>query len=98
FFQDLRDEITFGKMKWGARNLPRLVCRFSPEEIKDYPTLQQLGTQVMMNFRVGIAGVFTNLYEDGKHHTPFHRDSYGNDVITLSFGETRTMETRRAER
>src|SRR5579883_1382176 len=33
FLQDLRDEITFSKMKWGSRNLPRLVCRIDSKEI-----------------------------------------------------------------
>lgn len=94
FFQDLRDEITFAIMKWRARNLPRLVCRLGGQEMGDYPCLNQLGMQVMTNFRVGISGIFGNLYETGKHHTPFHRDSYGCEVITLSFGETREMETK----
>ena len=50
--------------------------------------------QVMTNFQVGIAGAFCNLYENGKHHAPYHRDSYGTNVITLCFGETRIMENK----
>jgi len=40
-------------------------------------------------------GAFVNLYENGSQKTPYHKDSYGTDVFTLSLGATRRFRIKR---
>jgi len=40
-------------------------------------------------------GSFVNLYENGSQKTPYHKDSYGADVFTLSLGATRRFRIKR---
>lgn len=40
-------------------------------------------------FGVRVQGVFLNYYRNGEDYCPYHRDTYGCDVWTLSLGGTR---------
>jgi hypothetical protein len=96
-FPLLVKEIPFQTVKWGSRGrvLPRKVARFTYDEIQEnlaqMPTLEN----IIMLFctHLGISphrlAFWFNLYEDGKHYTPYHRDSYGCTVYTISFGGSR---------
>lgn len=46
-------------------------------------------TELQLQCNVKVQGVFCNLYRDGNDYCPYHRDSYGCDVWTLSLGDTR---------
>lgn len=98
-FSSLRNEIPFQSVKWGSRGhvLPRKIAQFTYEEIMD--DLEQMPTlETIINLFCTQVGVnpsrlafWFNLYEDGKHYTPYHRDSYGCTVYTISFGGSRTF-------
>lgn len=96
-FSALREEIPFQSAKWGARGrlLPRKVAQFSYDEIAgDLHRLPTLETVIdLFCTQVGVdprrLAFWFNLYEDGKHYTPYHRDSYGCTVYTISFGGSR---------
>jgi alkylated DNA repair dioxygenase AlkB len=93
----LREEIPFQSVKWGnrGRELPRKVARFSYEDIAadldHMPALENVIT--LFCTQVGVdpsrLAFWFNLYEDGNHYTPYHRDSYGCTVYTISFGGSR---------
>lgn len=41
------------------------------------------------NLGYALSGIFFNLYRDGNDYTPYHKDSYGATVITVSYGRSR---------
>lgn len=43
---------------------------------------------------IEFSGVFFNYYRDGNDETPFHKDTYGSTVITVSLGATRDFIMR----
>ena len=98
-FPSLLREIPFQSVKWGStgRLLPRKVARFTYDEICSelihMPTLDS----IIISFctQIGVEphklSFWFNLYENGKHYTPYHRDSYGCSVYTISFGGSRNF-------
>lgn len=96
-FASLKEEIPFQSVKWGSREhlLPRKIAQFSYEEIQtelsQMPSLQNVIELFCTQIDVDPKNLsfWFNLYEDGKHYTPYHRDSYGCTVYTISFGGSR---------
>jgi hypothetical protein len=68
----------------------REVCKFTPEDLEPYPFLTHMVVRGMASSKAttgrNILGVFCNFYKDGGNHTPYHQDSYGCIVLTISFG------------
>jgi alkylated DNA repair dioxygenase AlkB len=96
-FSSLVNEIPFQSVKWGSRGrvLPRKVARFAYDEIANDLHRMPVLENVINLFctQVGVdpsrLAFWFNLYEDGNHYTPYHRDSYGCTVYTISFGGSR---------
>lgn len=44
---------------------------------------------LQQTYNIDVEGVFCNLYRNGNDYCPYHRDTYGCDVWTLSLGDTR---------
>ncbi len=76
----------------------RKAFSLSAEEFSEYPTLTLLINQMMDNDALPIdkypEGAWINLYRDGNDHTPWHQDSYGSTVVTISVGDQRKLKTR----
>lgn len=47
--------------------------------------------KLINKYNVTIRGIFFNLYENGGDYCPYHADTYGTDVYTLSLGSTRDI-------
>lgn len=81
-----------------GRTMKRDVCRISPQDISMYPYLEDVVTRAVHSHDIvrglPIAGVFYNYYKDGSNYTPYHQDSYGCTVLTVSFGGTRDFLTK----
>ena len=56
---------------------------------QNIPVLNELFELIKTQLACNIESAFCNLYEDGSHYTPYHKDSYGCDIATLTFGEKR---------
>ena len=85
FFQLL--SLPWKKMEWKAgRTLPRLIFRYEGQRIT---VLEELKGLIENAFNVTVSGIFCNQYQNGNNWTPEHQDSYGADVFTLTFGESR---------
>jgi hypothetical protein len=104
-FPSLVKEIPFETVKWGSagRTLPRKVAQFTYDEIhrdlSSVPSLDSVITLFCTQFNVNPhkLAFWFNLYEDGNHYTPYHRDSYGCNVYTLSFGGPRDFLSKDKE-
>jgi hypothetical protein len=96
-FPSLVKEIPFETAKWGSRGrtLPRKVAQFTYSEIhhdlSSMPSLENVIHVFCSHFDIDPCKLafWFNLYEDGNHYTPYHRDSYGCTVHTISFGGSR---------
>jgi hypothetical protein len=97
YYCSLVEEIEFQSVKWGSagRVLPRKVAQFTYNEIyQNLVFMPNLDAVIMlfctqMDIDPRRLSFWFNLYEDGNHYTPYHRDSYGCKVYTISFGGTR---------
>lgn len=49
----------------------------------------ELVHELQQQCQVQVHSIFCNLYRDGNDYCPYHNDSYGCDVWTLSLGDTR---------
>lgn len=71
----------------------RQVYRWSPDVSSGLPDLDGILTGLVdtlqIDRQVMVQGVFLNYYQNGKDYCPYHRDTYGTDVYTLSLGDTR---------
>lgn len=72
----------------------RLAYRMEPEVFSDQviQTILISSIKAVSDLRgkpLNIQGVFFNYYRNGNDETPYHRDSYGTTVVTVSFGVTR---------
>ena len=89
YFKDLLDTIPFQKHSYFKRS----VCRVDNNQIELIPTLLILVEFLQNNYNVLVKGVFCNLYE-GQDFCPYHADSYGTDVYTMSFGDSKEFYTK----
>lgn len=104
-FSSLVKEIPFEFVKWGSRGsvLPRKVAQFRYLDIRSdlsrMPTLDTIITIFCTEFAVDPRRLsfWFNLYEDGNHYTPYHKDSYECTVYTISFGGTREFLSKDEE-
>ncbi len=44
---------------------------------------------IRRDYNMKVLGVFANYYKDGDHYAPYHKDSYGSNALTISFGGAR---------
>ena len=91
YFQLLANNISWKKFQPSPNS--RLVYSWDPEAesglINDI--IFQL-VQLLQNKKsVQVCGVFINYYKNGNDYCPYHKDSYGTDVYTISLGETRDL-------
>lgn len=104
-FPSLVREIPFEYIKFGSKGtiLPRKVARFAYSDIHTdlsrLPTLDRIITLFCTDFGVDPCRLsfWFNLYEDGNHYTPYHKDSYECTVYTISFGGTREFLSKDEE-
>lgn len=104
-FPSLVKEIPFQSASWGSRGrvLPRKVAQFTYDEVHRIldrlPALESVITLFCTQFAIDPhrLAFWFNLYEDGNHYTPYHRDSYDCTVYTISFGGTRTFLSKDSE-
>jgi len=90
-FEECLAQIPFHTIMWRTgRNLPRQVFRYDVGGSDNIRVLDALINRVETESGRKIMGVFCNRYRDGNDHTPFHKDTYGCDVFTLSLGATRS--------
>lgn len=98
---DIKLNIDFEEVLWKAgRKLPRLVASGN---ISENYIIQDISESIF-NYLI-TNGYFIqfhdnywcNLYVNNKHYTPYHRDNYDCDLITLSIGATRTFLTKNDE-
>lgn len=93
YFDLLHDQIEWTKVQFRKGvNLPRLVQKYDrPLTIQNGvpEVLIDLKNQIETVFETDVHGIWCNLYESGKDWTPPHKDDYGSDVFTLSFGGSR---------
>lgn len=82
--------IPWKKVPWKSGGyLPRKVYSYMPKSSPRINVLETLSSHVELLFNTKVLSIWCNLYEDGKDWAPFHQDSYGSDVYTISFGSTR---------
>lgn len=94
YFDQCKQQIPFQEMLWRAgRKLPRLVYRYDPEE-RQIKILNRLIKLVEFKGHRTVMGVFCNYYRNGNDYTPWHQDSYGADIFTLSLGATREFQMK----
>jgi alkylated DNA repair dioxygenase AlkB len=84
--EQMKKDIGWKQMKWGRGNLPRLIWHY---EEKVCPMLDDIINYVEYQKKVNVIGVFCNFYRNGNDYTPFHKDNYDSDVISISLGGTR---------
>lgn len=95
YFYRLSREIPFERQEWShGKYLPRMVYSYSPRDFREsqcnsIDVLDELLQMVENSLDTNVHGIFCNLYRDGNDYTPFHQDSYGFPVFTVSFGDTR---------
>jgi len=96
-FNAVKREVPFTKVEWArGKYLPRLCFRYEPENNGTIPSLEHLRKEIERITKKNVSGIWCNLYENGDHYTPEHRDSYGSYVYTLSLGETRSFHMKNA--
>jgi len=84
-------------MKWGRKQIEfkRQTCRMNMDEVNQHTILNKLVRDCMScDPRFDgrrVEGIFCNYYEDGSNYTPYHQDSYGGNVLTVSFGGSRDL-------
>lgn len=84
--------LNWKEVTWGTgRKLPRLIYRYDDDNVE---VLNELISLIEITFDTKVKGVWCNQYRSGNDWTPEHQDSYGSDVFTLSFGESRTCYFR----
>ena len=89
-FNRLLHHVPWQQVTWNGRPFKRLVYRASPDD----PIYQSLNNIIHSLEANGIntpKGIFLNLYRDENDLTPYHKDTYGVDIFTLSLGATRTL-------
>lgn len=92
---ELSDDVPFHKVQWKAgRDLPRKVYRVDSGAVDDIPSVGRVVRVIEESVGRNVASLWLNLYEGGDHWCPYHRDSYGCDVVTFSSGASRTFLTR----
>lgn len=89
----LQDNISWST--FGPSPKSRKVSRWTPgtpgtETVSDQ-VLLELKHELESRMNTKVQGIFLNLYQDGMDHCPYHRDSYGTDVYTLSLGDKRDL-------
>jgi len=73
----------------------RSVYRLDMTEFISIPVLKRILAIVALNFpTLGYMSAFINYYKDGTDYAPYHRDSYGCDVLTISLGADRPFLTK----
>lgn len=86
----LIDEVPWKTMIWKTgRPLPRKVFRY--DIINNIGIIDEIleALRIKMEMNIDILGCFLNFYENENHWLPFHKDQYGTNIISLSFGSTR---------
>lgn len=78
----------------------RLACHMKEEHLQDEIIMAIITQAITATARsrnlssMEFSGVFFNYYRDGNDETPFHKDTYGSTVITVSLGATRNFIMR----
>jgi hypothetical protein len=86
WFKTLQKELNWVDFK-PTRSVLRQCATLTPSELSDkYSDLTEL-IELVTNRKVD--GAFVNYYRSESDHAPMHRDSYGRDLCTISFGGTR---------
>ena len=89
-FAILLEKIPWTTMQWKAgRKLPRKIFSYPAGNKGEIPILDSLIKLIENKYKTNVLSIWMNLYENGDHWTPPHKDTYGTDVYTLSFGATR---------
>lgn len=92
FTNRLINELPWENIIWArtGRPLPRKILRCSSDEPYPEIVLEILEVVKMkFNTNLNILGCFLNFYEHKDHWLPYHKDQYGCNIISLSFGSTR---------
>lgn len=93
-FEDLKKCIPWQKVMWKtSRYLPRLVFRYRDNNQR-YEVIEELILYVEEVLETNVNGVWCNFYQKGSDYTPYHQDSYGCHVLSLSFGDSRHFTLR----
>jgi hypothetical protein len=96
YFESLKKNVPWERMKWGRGFLPRLTFRC--DEGEEWPIhIQELKDRTEETFQCTVRGAWCNFYKSGSDYTPPHQDNYGAHVITWSFGGDRRFLTERLE-
>ena len=86
-FQQMARDVPWVPKMWRGKALPRLVWHYA-EGVS--PLLDVLLCSLKSAFGIErIKGAFCNLYRTGEDYTPYHKDEYGADVMSISLGATR---------
>ena len=56
--------------------------------------LEELCTKVEMQFDSKVKYVYCNRFQDPNHNIPYHTDTFGQHILVLSLGKTRTVNFR----
>jgi alkylated DNA repair dioxygenase AlkB len=90
YLERLKDQVPWQTVTWGrtGRKLPRMIYRYSPgDKIEVLDEIVKVCESIYEGQKV--SGIFCNYYRDGNDWCPYHKDTYGTDVATFSFGGAR---------
>lgn len=86
YYSLLKDNISW--KVWPFSPNSRTVYHFQIGENKIVDDiLLNLKSQIEKHFSINIIGIFCNYYKDGNNFCPYHKDSYGTNVYTLTLCE-----------
>lgn len=92
FLDRLLRNIPWTQMTWSTgKSLPRLTYRYDGRVI---PVLEELKGLVEVLLTTKVKGIWCNHYRNGQDWTPYHADTYGCHVFSLSFGASRDFFIR----